>query len=388
MARKRRTATKGREELIEPPAPRRGRKRAERRPGGLSETELMSLVCGYFSQGYTASDIKRLLAEQHGITVNREVPHQLFNKAAARGWIQFTPPREHALGEALAARYAWLRDLRVVESPLVPDVARVGAKALYQLLQQKFAGQEVHLGFSGGHGMRDLARALANLLHAPTPDLPRRIVFHALVAGFDIEDPTTDPNTFFAYLVKDAAMMVETGFVGLRTPPVVTRAQFDQLRNLEGVKESFDRARQLSVIVTSARDWRDAHSTLPKWVRGSTADLRKLEQSGIVGDILWRPLTMTGPAECDTERRAMTIMELADLSQFVRDGKEVLLVVGPCAEPKCMAPQSRIVRAVLNQDPRLITRLVVDSRCARELLDGNPQAAPGWSGHHTRGQGN
>jgi hypothetical protein len=105
--------------------------------------------------------------------VNREVPHQLFNKAAARGWIQFTPPREHVLGEALAAKYAWLQDLRVVESPLVPDVARVGAKALYQLLQQKFAGQEVHLGFSGGHCMRDLARALASLLHAPTPDLPR-----------------------------------------------------------------------------------------------------------------------------------------------------------------------------------------------------------------------
>ena len=54
--------------------------------------------------------------------------------------------------------------------------------------------QEVHIGLAAGLSMRQLAQAFADLLCERAPDLPARIIFHAMVTGHEPDNPTTDPN--------------------------------------------------------------------------------------------------------------------------------------------------------------------------------------------------
>jgi hypothetical protein len=62
----------------------------------------------------------------------------------------------------------------------------------------------------------------------------------------------------------------------------------------------------------------------------------------------------------------MTLVELRELPPFMRKGKYVLLVVGPCA--MCQRTKSQILSAILASKPRLISHLVVDTRSAKEVL--------------------
>ncbi len=56
----------------------------------------------------------------------------------------------------------------------------------------------------------------------------------------------------------------------------------------------------------------------------------------------------------------------ARFSELIAQKKRVLLVAGPCH--RCHAPKTEVVRVILGQQDRLITHLVTDSRCAREVL--------------------
>ena len=138
-----------------------------------------------------------------------------------------------------------------------------------------------------------------------------------------------------------------------------------ELRELPAIKEACDRATEIDVIVTSTSCWTDEHSMLRHYMHVAGEPVGKLEKEGCLGDILWQPFGSAGPLELSTRIRAMTIMKLSDLSEFVAAGKHVLLVAGPCA--RCHRPKSEVVRAILDQEHRLITHLVTDSRCARAL---------------------
>jgi DNA-binding transcriptional regulator LsrR (DeoR family) len=337
--------------------------------GELDHHELLSKVCRYFCEGGTPSAIQKRLAQADGLRVSREVPYQLLAEAAANGWIEFNPPEEFSLAEKVRARYRWLHELRVAHTAIGNHVARIGAKALLETLQVHFANKEVHVGFSAGNTMRQLARHFAELLRRASPPLPRKIVFHAMVAGFDVFHPTNDPNAFFTYFEQDYVRHVELAFVGLHTPAVVEPEQVERLRGLDGIRQSFEHAAELNVVVTSARDWRDPHATLLRYLEKAGQSRDALKAAGAVGDILWQPLGMTGPVDVGAHLRAMTIMQVGELAGFIERGQRVLLVAGPCAE--CFQLKTEIVRTILSQPQHLITHLVIDSRCARELLDGS-----------------
>ena len=65
--------------------------------------------------------------------------------------------------------------------------------------------------------------------------------------------------------------------------------------------------------------------------------------------------------------RAVTLMELSDLPDFIKRGKQVLLLVGPCGQ--CGGPKEEVLESVLTHKRKLITHLVVDSRSARGLFE-------------------
>lgn len=350
-----------------PSGPRRSA-REDQDLGQLGEMELLSLVCNYFCQGRTPSEIAGLMKNKHTLDMSRERPYQLIAHAATNGWLRFRPPREYSLGEHIRDRYGWLHDAHVVQTAVAGDVAREGAEMLLDVLRNHFTDREAHVGFSGGSAMRQLAQHFAESLRRPTQRLPRKIVFHALVAGFDVFDPPTDPNAFFTYFVKDPAMQVDTAFVGLHAPAVVEPEQLPKLKRLEGIRQSYEHAGEIDIIVTSARDWRDKHSALRRYLEVAGQSLKDFKDAGAIGDILWRPIGSDGPVEIESKLRAMTVMELSDVHKFVEAGKRVLLVAGPCS--RCYSPKTDIVKTVLGQKKKLITHLVIDSRCAREVLDG------------------
>jgi DNA-binding transcriptional regulator LsrR (DeoR family) len=334
----------------------------------LDEEEKLATVCGYFcDEGLTATQILKRMRDEHSAKkMTREDPYRYLRRAAARGWIRFVPPQELSLQRQIREMaYPWLHDVSVVQTGRAEDVAYRGAKMLLELLQQHYSGREVHIGFSGGSSLRMLAQRFAELLRETVQHLPGKIVFHALVAGFDVNDPTTDPNAFFTYFVSDPAMPFETSFVALHSPAMVEARFEPKLRELPAIKEAYDRASEIDIIVTSTSCWTDEHSMLRHYMDVAGESVAKLENEGCLGDILWQPFGSAGPFELNTRIRAMTIMNLSELSKLVAAGKHVLLVAGPCAS--CHRPKAEVVKAILDQEHRLITHLVTDSRCARAL---------------------
>jgi DNA-binding transcriptional regulator LsrR (DeoR family) len=344
------------------------KKREEPSTQALHPSEVLALVCDYFcDEGLKATDIKKRLEEEHGVEITREEVYRLIRKAAGQGWIRFVPPQEYLLQRRLKEdRYPWLQDVSVVQAARFEDVAYRGAKMLLELLQQHYSGKVVHIGFSGGYALRSLARHFAQLLREQTEHMPETIVFHAMVAGFDVYEPTTDPNAFFTYFVKDAAMQVNTSFVGLHAPAMVETELFERLSKLGGIYEAYQHADEIDILVTSASCWKDEHCMLRRYMKLADQSAEELERAGCVGDMLWQPIGPDGPIEMKTVIRAMTIMDLSDVREFVARKNHVLLVAGPCG--MCHRPKTEVVKAILNQKHQLVTHLVVDTRCGRDLL--------------------
>ena len=133
-----------------------------------------------------------------------------------------------------------------------------------------------------------------------------------------------------------------------------------------GFSESKNLGQKIDIIITSATCWNDGHSTFRKYMDNIEGCTETLEKEGCVGDLLWQPLSRKKIIQPDkTSHRSMALFNLHELSNFVKEGKNVLLVLGPCAQ--CYQAKTDIMKAILDLDDQLITHLVADSRSVREL---------------------
>ena len=365
MEKRLRSATKARSGVAEKSYPSRPAVRWEE----LAREEQLSVVCRLFCAGNNATAIARRIREEYAAhTFTRQSAYPMLLKAAQSGWLRFVPKASFAWSSKLRAQYNWLMDVKVVHTNQFEDVAYQGAETLITLLQHvtRDAKRKVHIGFAGGHAMRRLAQIFAQLLDESGAGLPDTLVLHALVAGFEVLDPTTDPNTFFTLFRNRTSVNTKFEFVGLHTPPVVQASEYGTLRNSEGIRESYEYAKDLDIIVTSAADWSDEHSTFRKYMEKSAGCSDMLVKAGCIGDMLWLPVGPRGPLEVKTKIRSMTLIELCELPLFMRKGGYVLLVVGPCA--MCQRTKSHVLSAILASKQRLISHLVIDSRSAKEVL--------------------
>lgn len=335
----------------------------------LAEQEQLAVVCRLFCAGHGPAEIARRIRQDYAArTFTRQSPYPLLLKAAKAGRFRFVPKASLELATDLRNRYNWLAGAEVVHTNQFEDVAYQGAATLITLLQHvsREPQAKVHIGFAGGHAMRRLAQIFAQLLDESSAELPRTLVLHALVAGFEVRDPTTDPNTFFTLFRNETSVNTKFEFVGLHTPPVVHAGEYNSLRHVEGIRESYERAKDLDIIVTSAADWSHEHNTFRKYMEHSPGCADILVKADCRGDMLWLPLGPNGPLQIQTEVRAMTLVELPQLPRFIKRGKYVLLVLGPCAI--CQETKSRILSAILNSRKQLISHLVVDTRSAKEAM--------------------
>ncbi len=347
------------------------RRQAARQPQKFHHDELVAAVCKYFCRGMPVAEIKSTVKEKLGIVLKREDPYRLINFAAQRGWLSYHPPLAYELGDQIQERCKWLKQVRVVRTGVSDDVSVRVAQMLLEhvcsLMEAQPLRAEVHIGFAGGRSLRKAARHFAEMLREPREHLPKKIVFHAIVAGFIVADPLTDPNGFFNYFAGEPALQVQTSFVGLPAPGIVKSAEMADLRTIPYMRESFDCVRDIDIMVTSAGGhWQEGHSSFSTMLSmASPRTVEQLNEAGCIGDMMWRPLGRKGPLEIVTEMRTVTLVELGDLPAFTRRGRAVLLLLGPCG--RCGGPKGDILAAVLAR-PNLITHLVVDSRTAREYL--------------------
>ena len=144
-------------------------------------------------------------------------------------------------------------------------------------------------------------------------------------------------------------------------------ASIPDFTEIKEISDAYKAASELDIIVTSGADWSDEHSSLFRCMARSPSTLETLRGEGTMGDMLWRPLGERAPITTATEVRALTLVELNDLPDFIQRGKNVLLMLGPCG--RCDCHKGRIFRTILAQEQHLVTHVVVDSRTAGYLVN-------------------
>jgi DNA-binding transcriptional regulator LsrR (DeoR family) len=339
----------------------------------LREMEKASVVAALFCKDYRVSEILAYLKDHYGDAgkVSREGVYAILRRAGVKGWFRFQPPPHLVYAEQLRRRYGKvLQGVEVVWTTLNTHVASQAARTLLELVKdyarRDDPKKEVHIGFAGGISIRHLAAAFAQELWQPSELLPEKIVFHSMNAGFDPRDHSTDPNAFVSYFVNEAVMQTKYAFVGLRAPSMVLAEDLSRLKKLVEIEEAYKGADDLDIIVTSGADWDDPDNSLRLSLERYPDSKTALEKAGCVGDMLWRPLAKDGPIETETAARAMTLIELSDLPDFIHRGNHVLLVMGPCGG--CNRPKGALLQTILNQKQPLVTHIVVDSRTAGQVV--------------------
>jgi DNA-binding transcriptional regulator LsrR (DeoR family) len=340
----------------------------------VTELDLMSAACELFIQGKSAGQMYKILNEKYGKfwRINRETPYKLLTKAGEKGFLHYAPPPDLLFERRISNHFMWLNRVNVVKTIVPLDVARETAQMLESLVQEQHARNEerneVHIGFAAGLSMREVARFFAQRLTYPRPNMPEKIVFHAMLSGYDPGDPTTDPNNFFTFYINPPTLQFKTEFVGFRAPAIVKTESIPAYTDLNEINNAFKRANDLDIIVTSGADWNDPHSSLRKSMERSSSTMETLKDAGIVCDMLWRPLGPKAPITTATKFRALTVVELDDLPTFISKGKHVLLMLGPCSQ--CDRHKGPVLQTILGQTQHLVTHVVADSRSAGYVVNG------------------
>ena len=332
----------------------------------LDRQELVSKVCRLFCEGkHSLAAIGKMLG------IGRELPYRLLQHEASLHRFEYVAPLQFDQAHRLETLHPWVR-LRVVHSTLPSDVAFQTAKWLADLIRQhrreKPERDDVHIGFAGGALLSETARLLAGILREPSEDFRQlTFVFHAIVAGFNPTNPLYDPNAFFGYFAGEPTLQVS--FVNLLAPGFVTAEAARTLRTIKAIEDAYARAKELDIVVTSAgAHWMKGHSRLAQLYKeeGPAQSLTELEKAKTIGDLLWRPISDSGPVEIETGVRALTLIDLPDLPPLIRAGNKVVLALGPCGS--CGGPKGDVLRAVLSWKGHYITHAVVDTRTAAEAL--------------------
>lgn len=332
--------------------------------------------------------------KRHDITRERIYP--LFWEAARRKFLFVQPPRERDLACRIAELYG---------VPLVSDapetvqvvntrgpgalrhVASVGAEVVLSLIkrlgrkkrEERRADTRVHVGLGGGVTAMMVAERLASRIRSDL-DCPK-LVLHALTAGgFLVDQPTEAPVTYFSYFHD---VLNEPEYVGLFSATVVPSGQYEQVIASPGVRESFARAEEIDVVITSFASAEDPHGLLKKYLqhlieKGEMEQkaLDAMEALGWVGDVQFRPYTAEGPMDDGCPVRAVTLFELSALVQRAsQPDKYVVLLAGPCHE--CGKTKTAALIPLLRQPRlRLWTHLVTDLKTAHELVIAGGMTQP------------
>jgi len=299
----------------------------------FDDTLLVS-VCERFLEGDSVMEIVEWTQREHGVSLKRENIYPLLREARRRGYFSIFPPPHGHLQQRVCDRFNARKEhvnvVRVRGETARHYVAAAAAEYLVQLVH--LVGERkhsVHIGFGGGGTIMLVARALAFRLHLEG-SLPR-LGLHAVTSGFDVTNPWTAPVSFFGYF-DQAAPHVD--YVGLFAPAVVEAEDYEHVKTLPGVEESFRRAREIDIVVTSLASAGDPHGELNRFMslgKQGSNHVAELKEAGWIGDVTYRPYSESGPISASEGIRAVCLFELERLVEFAQEpNKHVVLVAAPC----------------------------------------------------------
>ena len=336
---------------------------------------LLIEVCHRFLRGERAVDTARWLSKQLGREYKREAIYPLISRAMRMGYMRVVPPSHIALQNLLIARFDIPEDeLHVVRvrnelaHEYVADAAaRHVTKLIGEIAERK---KRVRIGLGGGGTVMRVARELAFYLENEKP--VDSLGVHAITSGFDPERPRTAPVSFLGRF-EDVVPDIE--FWGLFSEAVADAEEYDDIKELPGVRESFRKAREIDIVITSLARACDEHGELNRFMQRAaegdpehdqtTTDLR---EKGWIGDVTYRPYSEEGPIVNEHGIRAVSLFELDDLVDFAaKRDKHVVLVVTPCGA--CGESKSDALGPLLRQPKlKLWNHLFIDETTAQGLL--------------------
>lgn len=352
-------------------------------PPDIDADEIEAAVCNWYFEGLEPKEIRSRAKERFQIELSGHEPGRIIQRAAENNRIHYQPERHDSLSQKVRERFSYqkgfsLKAAEVVSSLVTGDICQRAADMIMRLLREYARNdtKEVHIGFSGGRTIHQLIRKLSRELRGPVEEreglrLPETIVWHSLVGGFEVNSVESSPNSMFGYLDHPDIPKNFRNFVLLHAPPVIKPGDRSITLELPGIKEAYQAANKLHLIVTSAASIDDEHSMLYQFYRRYCPGVEKqLRDAGCPGDMLWMPVPAPDKDWPDLSTFpycALTLKQVSEFPSFIAQGnKHVLLVVGPCvAKEECPALKHEILAAILHR--RLATHVVVDSRTARAL---------------------
>jgi DNA-binding transcriptional regulator LsrR (DeoR family) len=186
-----------------------------------------------------------------------------------------------------------------------------------------------------------------------------------MTSGFSVREPEIAPNSYISHFHGSS---IKVDCVGLFAPAVVDWRDYASVKKCVGVAESFARAEEIQIVVTSFGSAFDDDGQFTKFMAHSQKGIDALIDAEWIGDILYRPFSLTGPITIDTDIRAMVVLELADLGRLAQTkDRHVVLLAGPCG--KCKKPRTSALKPLLEQQSLEVwSHMVVDMTTANELL--------------------
>ncbi len=349
--------------------PQEGREHDSSKSRESSRDELAGLVCNLFCSGKRVSHISKELKDKYDIEISRERAYVLVSQAAEKGYLRYVGPKAYDLAGRITERYPFLDGVTVVRTANAADVSLHVAQTILSMMKES-RKNKFSIAFAGGSLLRQTAKWLSTFLREEDPDeLPRELAVLALSSGLDYRDMTGQPNAVFTYFSEDHFFPLKVSFVGLPAPGLVRTEQVTDLKeNYRDIESAFEHKDEIDVLVTSAGGcWKSGHSALYSiYETSSPKSLAQLEKKGCIGDMMWRPFGQSGPLEVVTEKRALTLVELPELPDFIKRGKKVILSIAPCG--KCKRNKGPILGPILGSVPPLITHLIADSGSVRAIL--------------------
>jgi hypothetical protein len=333
------------------------------RPDDLSARERFSAIIEEFTAhaGHT-SQVAQALKERFKEHFpkekwSRESIYAELRAGIVGGYVEVKTLRSD-LGTRLLERHG-LKSADVITSVTIEHVAALAARKLIGLVNKCRKQATCSVGFASGFSMSRVVRALALLIPHSEFDFPKSLRFHALSSSFNVENLTHDASFFLARFDEPAIRERFPGgveFIGLHSPSLLAN-------DPHGVVKAREMAQGLDIVVTGASDIDDPNAALSKFFKQNKEERHRLEELGCQGHLLYLPLGPNGPIPVSEQMHEMpAALGLNDLQKLVQKGKRVILVSG--ARYDTLEPK-RIVATILEQNPPLVTDIVIDEITAK-----------------------
>jgi DNA-binding transcriptional regulator LsrR (DeoR family) len=336
---------------------------------------LLIEICQRSLNGESRAETARWLSVLLGRKFSREAVYPQISRAMRLGYIRLDPPPHLHLQQRIADHFHQARkEIHVIDAygaavrELVADAA---ARHVVKLIDEVGPTKKrVCIGLGGGGTVDRVAHSLAKALRKRF-DLPP-LALHALTPGFDVFRPRTAPVSALGYF---AGIDTDIEYVGLFAPAVVPARAYVEVTSRRGIVESFEKACEIDIVITSCACASDEHGELNRFMQLASHDdgdqtEEDLRAAGWAADVTYRPYSETGPIQLDHGFRGVTLFELEDLVRLVRDekNKHVVLVAAPCGQ--CHKTKAEALLPLLTQREtlKLWNHLFVDTKTAMELL--------------------